>query len=761
VANFSLGEAVLGTSADISGLDRDLNRAEKRTSSWLSGLARNIAVGVGVAIGAGVAAIGVATGKTIALGSDAEEMMGKFNVVFGDFAETTIQKLDAFGAAVGRGKFELRGMAASVQDTFVPLGFARDRAAEMSVELTKLAVDVASFNNVSDADTMRDFQSALVGNHETVRKYGIIITQAALDQELLNMGIAGGIKEATEQEKVMARMNLIMAGTSDAQGDAARTAGSWANVMRALKSSIKDTATEIGLKLLPLATPFLAWARDMAQEWGPKLVAVFGKWAEQLLPVVERVLPRIQEGFRGFVRGLEKGVFPVLEILGSLFKKIFQEIGAETFSLARLINGFFADWLGWEHPITQFFYRLIDPVHSFVRAIKAAFGLTELGEEDPPWALKLSAAVARVREAVMVAFDWITGTAIPFLLGKWEEVKTWFTTNGPLIREKVLTTWEAVKEWFAEHIQPIIDELLDQWEGVKDWFEENNPLVLENILSTWQEVKDWFEENQPELATLVDDIKTNMVEGFATMSEELAPYLQSLKDEFERFRLEMEATGEAGVTLMDIIRFIGGVINVFVTLIQSVLLAMGIVIAKTVEGFVRGMTYLNLALKSAENPIQWIALLLVGVLGLALSILLGILEGFIEATIKQWQFLYDRLVGNSIIPDLVNEMVNIFTGVDWLALGLSIIERIADGIRQGAAVVKDMALSVAQDALKAAADFLGFDLGGSGSASRVSIGAARQSSRTSNNTFNLTIKSNARSENIIKDFNTMRGLVGG
>ena len=71
-------------------------------------------------------------------------------------------------------------MASSVQDTFVPLGFARGEAAKLSVQLTKLAVDTASFNNAQDIPTMMAFQSALVGNHEAVRRFGIVITETEL-----------------------------------------------------------------------------------------------------------------------------------------------------------------------------------------------------------------------------------------------------------------------------------------------------------------------------------------------------------------------------------------------------------------------------------------------------------------------------------------------------------------------------------------------------------------------------------------------------
>ena len=43
---------------------------------------------------------------------------------------------------------------AGLQDTFVPLGIARDEAAELSKSLVTLAVDVASFNNTADADVI-------------------------------------------------------------------------------------------------------------------------------------------------------------------------------------------------------------------------------------------------------------------------------------------------------------------------------------------------------------------------------------------------------------------------------------------------------------------------------------------------------------------------------------------------------------------------------------------------------------------------------
>jgi len=202
---------------------------------------------------------GVVLAQTIRFGkqmvdmaSAVEEMQSKSSVVFGNFTRSVRNQLKEFGDQVGRSTFELEGMASSIQDTFVPMGFARGEASKLSVQLTKLAVDVASFNNASDTETMMAFQSALVGNHETVRRFGVVITEATLKQELLRMGITKSANEVTNAEKVQARLNLIIAGTSDAQGDAIRTADSFANSSKALSASLDELGVSVMTPLLPV-----------------------------------------------------------------------------------------------------------------------------------------------------------------------------------------------------------------------------------------------------------------------------------------------------------------------------------------------------------------------------------------------------------------------------------------------------------------------------------------------------------------------------
>ena len=261
--------------ADMSDLKKQLKRVERDVNKSTGSIAaafKRMGPAIGAVAGALVVRqLGRMGMAAINLAGDVEEMQAKSSVVFGTFRDQVVSDLDEFGNAVGRSTHKLEEMASSVQDTFVPMGFARGEAAKLSVALTKLAVDTASFNNANDVETMRAFQSAIVGNHETVRRFGVVITEATLKQELFRMGITKNIKEVTNAEKVQARLNLITAGLQDAQGDAARTADSFTNQTKALKDEFFDLSVEIGTQLIPVALELVEILRE-----GIKIARSFG-----------------------------------------------------------------------------------------------------------------------------------------------------------------------------------------------------------------------------------------------------------------------------------------------------------------------------------------------------------------------------------------------------------------------------------------------------------------------------------------------------
>lgn len=242
--------------ARVRGELRTLNNDLAQQGQVIAGVGNRVTLGL-------TAPLLAAGGAAIKLASDAGEIDSKFDVVFAGLSNDAEAFADALGRNVGRAESDLKSYLATLQDTFVPLGFARDQAADLSKNLTALSIDVASFNNASDPDVIRDFQSALVGNTETVRKYGVVITAASTEQKVLELGLASTRSEITEQDKVYARYIQILEGTTDAQGDAARTADSATNTLKALQAAGKDAAVEFGENMLPIFTSVTRSATDL------------------------------------------------------------------------------------------------------------------------------------------------------------------------------------------------------------------------------------------------------------------------------------------------------------------------------------------------------------------------------------------------------------------------------------------------------------------------------------------------------------------
>lgn len=240
----------VGRSARKAGIQVDT--LDGRTDSVGRQFLRSARSGIRLAaVFGGVLAVGAAvlTANFIKLGSELAETESKFDAVFGKESPRVRAELAELSEVVGRSRNRFIEYASSLQDTFVPMGLARDQAADLTVGLVQLATDLASFNNAATPKVIEDFQSALVGNTETVRKYGIVIIESRVKQEAFRLGLVGLGQKMTEQDKLLSRYSLLVKDTGDAQGDAARTSESFANRMVRLTDAVFDARGEVGKEL--------------------------------------------------------------------------------------------------------------------------------------------------------------------------------------------------------------------------------------------------------------------------------------------------------------------------------------------------------------------------------------------------------------------------------------------------------------------------------------------------------------------------------
>lgn len=175
---------------------------------------------------------------------------GKYKSKIEDLAKTSIQDygMSELTAKQIAGRFQAMGTA---------IGFSQKKMSGMSTELTKLSADMASFYNVNQEDVAKSMQSVFTGTTMPLRKYGIDLTQATLQEWAHKQGIDANIKSMSQAEKTMLRYQYVMSQTGAAQGDFARTSNTWANQTRMLQQNFQQLGSTIGQIAINAFKPFV------------------------------------------------------------------------------------------------------------------------------------------------------------------------------------------------------------------------------------------------------------------------------------------------------------------------------------------------------------------------------------------------------------------------------------------------------------------------------------------------------------------------
>ena len=195
--------------------------------------------------------------------SDMGETLSKVGVIFGDTAGDIEAWADTAADRLGQTKQQ----ALDAASTFALFGSTAGKTGTdlsgFAMEMTELATDMASFHNTSPQDAIDALGAALRGEMEPIRRYNVILDDAALRQAALAEKIVETDKQAlTPQQKVLAAHAAIMQRTTIVQGDMNRTIDSTSNVQKRLTASIGEVQRELGEALLPAFHEVISGAKD-------------------------------------------------------------------------------------------------------------------------------------------------------------------------------------------------------------------------------------------------------------------------------------------------------------------------------------------------------------------------------------------------------------------------------------------------------------------------------------------------------------------
>ncbi|MGO4543225.1 hypothetical protein AB4Z29_00295 [Paenibacillus sp. 2TAB23] len=243
-------------------LDLGLNLGEfNRQLSGIAGQASNQVAKAFIGIGGIIAAAFAVNGlidfgnQAIKLASDLQEVQNVVDVTFGAMAADVNafanSALESYGLSELSAKRYTSVMGAMLKSSGLTGSVVRD----LSIDITKLAADMASFYNLSTDDAFDKIRSGIAGETEPLMALGVNMNVANMEAYALSQGITKAWTAMSQAEQVLLRYNYLLSATGDAQGDFARNGDSWANQIRVMTEQWKIFQGTMGAGFINILTP--------------------------------------------------------------------------------------------------------------------------------------------------------------------------------------------------------------------------------------------------------------------------------------------------------------------------------------------------------------------------------------------------------------------------------------------------------------------------------------------------------------------------
>jgi hypothetical protein len=509
-----IAEAYVQITPRIDGIATQLNR-QLSTEMGASGGQAGAALAEGTAIGFSSRIGGLLKPALITAGLIATAAIGNFFKdsvgAASDFAEQGAAVGQVFGSAAGTINAFAAGSASALGQSSTQVleaakqfgiyggaaGLAGEENAKFSTDLVTLATDLASFNNTSVDDAILALGSGLRGEAEPLRRYGVLLDDAALKAQAMEMGIYDGEGALTQQQKVLAANAAIFEQTNIQQGDFGRTSEGLANQQRILEANMAELGITVGTILLPIMTDITTFINEVVVPAFDDFIAFFkdnGVYIGTFVGVLTGLLTiiyavQIATGIWAVVQGVLNFVMAL-----NPFVLIAIAIAALITAIVYIANE------------TTFFQDTWDAMTSFI------------GEA---WDALYTGYIKPVADAIGAMFTWLYENVIePVYLGIMLYIGLWAAAFQALYDYVIKPVIDGIAwafNWLWENaIQPTIDFIIGGFEWAGDaftWFWED---VIKPGIDAVGDAFTWLWENAIEPA--IDFI----VGGFEFMGEVIA-----------------------------------------------------------------------------------------------------------------------------------------------------------------------------------------------------------------------------------------------
>lgn len=314
---------------DTSGLQK-AEQAVQKSGESLKGRFGKIGKAAGIALAAGITAASIGAARALSSffstaiddAIDLNESINAVSVTFGDLAGEVNTLAEGAADRVGLAASEFNAVA--VQFSSFAETIAGDGGDVVGVldELITRGADFASVMNIEDVnEALFKFQSALSGEAEPLKRFGINVSETNVKMFALENGLIAAGEQMTEQQKIIARYGFLMQETEKVAGDFSNTSDQNANALRIMQKQMKDTRAAIGNELLPIQLELVLAFKEslpvIKEQLVPAVSELAGQFKDNILPALVNLLPKVISFVTVIATNIDK-IAAMVGIVGTL-----------------------------------------------------------------------------------------------------------------------------------------------------------------------------------------------------------------------------------------------------------------------------------------------------------------------------------------------------------------------------------------------------------------------------------------------------------
>nr|WP_325294993.1 hypothetical protein [uncultured Oscillibacter sp.] len=392
----------------------------------------------------------------VSVASEVEEMQNKFDVVFQGMTDEVEAWAQSYSDAIGRNKNDIKTYLADQQNLLVGFGMTRQEGAELSKQMTTLALDLASFANLDETAAVNNMTKAVMGESEAAKALGAVLNDDTRARAMQAMGLSGTYEKLDQLTKMQVNYNAILAQSPDAIGDCERSLGSYKSTVVQFQSKLKEIKTLVGQFFMPTFQKVISFGakgltvlrdgvqklNDFASKIGgaEKIIGVLGVTIGATLAIVN--FQKISNGLKLIGKGLS-----------NVNLKVFA-IAAVVLMLALIVQDFIAFMNGDNSVIGALFEKA--------------------GIDADEARATIQKAWSTIKDFLLSIWGTLQGAA-QAIFGA---LSDWWAENGEAVKETLLGIWKA-----------IVGAAKQIFGALSGWWKENGAQVMETFSKLWEGIK--------------------------------------------------------------------------------------------------------------------------------------------------------------------------------------------------------------------------------------------------------------------------------